>query len=149
MSSTTFPCPNPACGYVFDTVQLPAAAMVTCPLCRTRFPYRAGQILGASPGAPAAAVPDMADAFAAAAPPSVPGTAPALISAGAYVRPPQSGGAAKMVLIFVGVTAALAIGMITIYTMVNRNPLDATSRGSGGAQKDDAYNFAYVPPGLE
>jgi hypothetical protein len=36
-----FPCPNPACTYQFDADQLPAAAMVTCPLCRTRFPYRA------------------------------------------------------------------------------------------------------------
>jgi hypothetical protein len=36
-----FPCPNRACGYQFDADQLPAAAMVTCPLCRTRFPYRA------------------------------------------------------------------------------------------------------------
>jgi len=36
-----FPCPNPACTYQFDADQLPAAAMVTCPVCRTRFPYRA------------------------------------------------------------------------------------------------------------
>jgi len=36
-----FPCPNPACTYQFDADQLPAAAMVTCPICRTRFPYRA------------------------------------------------------------------------------------------------------------
>jgi hypothetical protein len=36
-----FPCPNPACSYQFDAEQLPAAAMVTCPLCKTRFPYRA------------------------------------------------------------------------------------------------------------
>lgn len=35
-----FPCPNPACTYQFDADQLPPAAMVTCPLCRTRFPYR-------------------------------------------------------------------------------------------------------------
>jgi hypothetical protein len=38
---TFFPCPNPACSYQFDAEQLPAAAMVTCPICRTRFPYRA------------------------------------------------------------------------------------------------------------
>src|SRR5262245_39475072 len=38
---TLFPCPNPACTYQFDAEQLPAAAMVTCPICRTRFPYRA------------------------------------------------------------------------------------------------------------
>ena len=35
-----FPCPNPACTYQFDASQLPEAAMVTCPICRTRFPYR-------------------------------------------------------------------------------------------------------------
>jgi hypothetical protein len=38
-----FPCPNPACTYQFDAEQLPSAAMVTCPICRTRFPYRAAQ----------------------------------------------------------------------------------------------------------
>lgn len=38
-----FPCPNPQCSYQFDADMLPAAAMVTCPLCRTRFPYRAAQ----------------------------------------------------------------------------------------------------------
>lgn len=36
-----FPCPNTQCGYQFDADILPAAAMVTCPLCRTKFPYRA------------------------------------------------------------------------------------------------------------
>lgn len=36
-----FPCPNKSCHYQFDAEQLPRAAMVTCPLCRTRFPYRA------------------------------------------------------------------------------------------------------------
>ncbi|WP_020469809.1 zinc ribbon domain-containing protein [Zavarzinella formosa] len=38
-----FPCPNTQCGYQFDADMLPAAAMVTCPLCRTRFPYRAAR----------------------------------------------------------------------------------------------------------
>ncbi len=45
-----FPCPNPACTYQFDADQLPEAAMVTCPICRTRFPYRA-----------AAAAPDVSE----------------------------------------------------------------------------------------
>jgi hypothetical protein len=40
---TTFPCPNAQCSYQFDADILPAAAMVTCPLCRTRFPYRANR----------------------------------------------------------------------------------------------------------
>ncbi len=39
--ASLFPCPNSACTYQFDADQLPAAAMVTCPICRTRFPYRA------------------------------------------------------------------------------------------------------------
>jgi hypothetical protein len=39
----TFPCPNAQCAYQFDADMLPAAAMVTCPLCRTRFPYRANR----------------------------------------------------------------------------------------------------------
>lgn len=38
-----FPCPNPQCSYQFDADILPPAAMVTCPLCRTRFPYRASR----------------------------------------------------------------------------------------------------------
>jgi hypothetical protein len=38
-----FPCPNAQCTYQFDADMLPPAAMVTCPLCRTRFPYRANQ----------------------------------------------------------------------------------------------------------
>jgi len=45
----TFPCPNAQCTYQFDADILPAAAMVTCPLCRTRFPYRANR---PSPAAP-------------------------------------------------------------------------------------------------
>ena len=40
---TNFPCPNAQCTYQFDADILPAAAMVTCPLCRTRFPYRANR----------------------------------------------------------------------------------------------------------
>jgi hypothetical protein len=40
---TNFPCPNAQCSYQFDADILPAAAMVTCPLCRTRFPYRANR----------------------------------------------------------------------------------------------------------
>ena len=38
-----FPCPNAQCSYQFDADILPPAAMVTCPLCRTRFPYRANR----------------------------------------------------------------------------------------------------------
>lgn len=38
-----FPCPNAQCSYQFDADILPPAAMVTCPLCRTRFPYRASR----------------------------------------------------------------------------------------------------------
>ena len=38
-----FPCPNSQCNYQFDADMLPPAAMVTCPLCRTRFPYRAAK----------------------------------------------------------------------------------------------------------
>lgn len=44
-----FPCPNSQCNYQFDADLLPPAAMVTCPLCRTRFPYRAARP-AAAPG---------------------------------------------------------------------------------------------------
>jgi hypothetical protein len=40
---TYFPCPNNQCSYQFDADILPPAAIVTCPLCRTRFPYRANR----------------------------------------------------------------------------------------------------------
>ena len=38
-----FPCPNTQCSYQFDADILPPAALVTCPLCRTKFPYRANR----------------------------------------------------------------------------------------------------------
>lgn len=47
---TNFPCPNTQCSYQFDADILPAAAMVTCPLCRTRFPYRANRPVPATAG---------------------------------------------------------------------------------------------------
>lgn len=50
-----FPCPNAQCSYQFDADILPPAAMVTCPLCRTKFPYRANRPLPAP--APAGGVP--------------------------------------------------------------------------------------------
>lgn len=49
--ATYFPCPNAQCTYQFDADILPPAAMVTCPLCRTRFPYRANQPVAAGTGA--------------------------------------------------------------------------------------------------
>lgn len=49
---TYFPCPNDQCSFQFDADALPPAAMVTCPLCRTRFPYRANRPVTA--GAPTA-----------------------------------------------------------------------------------------------
>jgi hypothetical protein len=52
---TYFPCPNTQCSYQFDADILPPAAMVTCPLCRTRFPYRANRTVpaGGAGGEPA------------------------------------------------------------------------------------------------
>ncbi|MSR52445.1 MAG: hypothetical protein EXS09_04045 [Gemmataceae bacterium] len=49
-----FPCPNTQCTYQFDADILPPSAMVTCPLCRTRFPYRAQQSEMPAGAAPAA-----------------------------------------------------------------------------------------------
>jgi hypothetical protein len=51
---TYFPCPNTQCSYQFDADILPPAAMVTCPLCRTRFPYRANRPVTTEAGAPTA-----------------------------------------------------------------------------------------------
>ncbi len=50
-----FPCPNTGCNYQFNGDQLPPAAMVTCPLCRTKFPYRKG--IGVVTAQPVAAPP--------------------------------------------------------------------------------------------
>ena len=52
---TYFPCPNTQCSYQFDADILPPAAMVTCPLCRTRFPYRANRPVPTTAGPDAAA----------------------------------------------------------------------------------------------
>ncbi|HKB03807.1 MAG TPA: hypothetical protein VKD90_16400 [Gemmataceae bacterium] len=52
---TYFPCPNTQCSYQFDADILPAAAMVTCPLCRTKFPYRANRPVPAPAARPAPA----------------------------------------------------------------------------------------------
>ena len=49
-----FPCPNTQCSYQFDAEILPPAAMVTCPLCRTKFPYRANRPEPAANGPPVA-----------------------------------------------------------------------------------------------
>jgi hypothetical protein len=57
---STFACPNTGCSYRFDAEHLPPAAMVTCPVCRTRFPYRAGSI--PSLGSQGSVVPPAADA---------------------------------------------------------------------------------------
>ncbi|MCE9531585.1 MAG: zinc-ribbon domain-containing protein [Planctomycetes bacterium] len=58
-----FPCPNPACTYQFDAEQLPAAAMVTCPICRTRFPYKANASKGNASKSRPAPVEDDQDDF--------------------------------------------------------------------------------------
>src|SRR5687768_12879712 len=51
---TYFPCPNAQCTYQLDADILPPAALVTCPLCRTRFPYRPNRPVHAqtAPAAP-------------------------------------------------------------------------------------------------
>jgi hypothetical protein len=55
---TYFTCPNAQCSYQFDADILPPAAMVTCPLCRTRFPYRANRPVSAAAGPAPSAPPE-------------------------------------------------------------------------------------------
>lgn len=139
--STTFPCPKPGCTYLFDTRQLPPAAMVTCPLCKTRFPYRAGQVLAQNTAPPAGQV--LAQNTA----PPEPVTSEPIATIN--YRPHQaSNNVPKMILIFVGIFAALLVTLLTIYKMVNRNPLDATTQVTG-LRKDDTYNFSFNNPGKD
>src|SRR5262245_7264067 len=54
--STRLPCPNPACSHVFATDQVHGAAALVCPVCGTRFQFRATPPT-AKPGAAAPAAP--------------------------------------------------------------------------------------------
>lgn len=102
-----FPCPNPACTYQFDAEQLPAAAMVTCPICRTRFPYRAAS----------AAAPTTANDFPATEPddnpfgsPATPSDRPARVNR--LVTPRDVKRSRSTTAAFMAIGAAIAVAAI-------------------------------------
>src|SRR5262249_15735642 len=125
---TLFPCPNTQCNYQFDAEVLPPAAMVTCPLCRTRFPYRAQRTVPASTG-PAPATTDE------------PRSPTARV---VYLRDVPKGGGIVMTLALVGGFTAVLIGLPPIATARGRTPVDP-SRDS----VDERFNLKLeaFPPG--
>ncbi len=105
-----FPCPNAQCNYQFDANILPAAAMVTCPLCRTKFPYRANR-LGSAPG-PEESPPDEVNL-----------TGHRLIS----VRDVPKGGGIWMTILWVAGFCIVLGGVVAIVVMRGRPPVESNS----------------------
>jgi hypothetical protein len=154
--AATFPCPNPACTYHFDTAQLPAAAMVTCPVCHTRFPYRASN-------RPARTAPVPPPPHQAPRPPYVPPDAPYQPSYGPaappasaaepepeaprLVRPhymPRRSGLQTWLLLG-GFTAFVIVGLFVLYNTVRNRPW-SRGGGSAGPHVEELYNYSQQIP---
>jgi hypothetical protein len=145
--ANTFPCPNPACTYEFDADQLPPAAMLTCPLCKTRFPYRAAK------AAPAAQEPDDDNNPFATGPrdrgagDEDRGGGRERDSAGRGGKPrpnrlvnprhvPKSN-KTQTTLLLVGVTAALAAVLAIVFVTMRRNPFKSDTDSPSSGVKED------------
>jgi hypothetical protein len=119
-----FPCPNAQCSYQFDADILPAAAMVTCPLCRTKFPYRANQPNPAVTG-PGGQAPE-----------SVRPAGSRLIS----VRDVPHGGSIWTTILWVGGFCAVLAAVVLMLTMHGR------PRGGLSTEATDAkFNISVEP----
>jgi hypothetical protein len=129
-----FPCPNTQCAYQFDADILPAAAMVTCPLCRTKFPYRASRPL---PGATSAAGEGAPQNDA------IP-SGPRMVT----LRQGPNPGSVWITVGWVAGFTAVLLGLLTAaYVWNNKKPL-----GSGGGSdpyKTEQLNFVLDPFGPE
>jgi hypothetical protein len=125
-----FPCPNSACKYQFDRGQLPAAAMVTCPLCRIKFPYRDGKILQQTPVA----------AEEQATSPEVDFGAPIIRT----VAPPKSGGLTSVVVVLVFLLF-VGGGAFGVWTAMNKK---VESRKTQFVESVN-LNFQFPPVGWE
>ena len=125
---TYFPCPNAQCSYQFDADILPPAAMVTCPLCRTRFPYRAGR---PSP-APNEAPPPDDDARPA---------GPRVVN---FREVPKSN-------VWVTVIAVGAFCLVLVAVLVGLNMRGQPRRDATGVATDERLNLKVepFPPGWE
>ncbi|HJZ90531.1 MAG TPA: hypothetical protein VKE40_06630 [Gemmataceae bacterium] len=125
---TLFPCPNTQCNYQFDAEVLPPAAMVTCPLCRTRFPYRAQRTVPAATGP-------------APAPTDEPRPSGARV---VQLRDlPKGGGVLMTLALVVGFTVVL-IGLLAMLTVRGRTPSDPSRDAA-----DERFNLKVeaFPPG--
>lgn len=126
---TYFPCPNAQCSYQFDADILPRAAMVTCPLCRTRFPYRANRPVPA-PAGPGTAGPG-----------DEPGpSGPRVI----HLRDVPRGGGIVMTLLWVGGFVIVASAVLATVTLrgqwQNRADPDTPA-----ATTDEKFNLTVEP----
>jgi hypothetical protein len=118
-----FPCPNSPCQYQFDADMLPPAAMVTCPLCRTKFPYRAAP--APDQQAPAASVP----------------TGPRVVN---LRNQPQRGGILGTILWSAGFSIVLIAVLFAVYQW-NRHKPYVTKQ-----LNEDRWNFSIdMPSGWE
>lgn len=121
-----FPCPNAQCTYQFDADILPAAAMVTCPMCRTKFPYRANRPMSEQPQAP---------------PPTPAPTGPRVVQ---LRNGPQRGGILSTILWAGGFSIVLIALLFAVYMWNNHKPYVSKQL------LEDRWNFALdMPSGWE
>ena len=123
---TYFPCPNAQCSYQFDADMLPAAAMVTCPLCRTRFPYRANRPVPTAAG-PAAGADDPRPA------------GPRVVR----LRDVPRGGGVLTTIAWVGGFAIVVAGVVAAVTLRGRT--GGPDEGAREARLDERFNLRVEP----
>lgn len=131
-----FPCPNPACTYQFDADQLPAAAMVTCPICRTRFPYRAAV---AAPANDFQAPEQEENPFGSSAPPS---DRPPRVNR--LVTPRNAPRSKSVTAAFMAIGAALAVcGILVAIMYVLRSGNDKQDNKKDETKVYEQLNFKF------
>lgn len=124
-----FPCPNAQCTYQFDAEILPPAAMVTCPLCRTKFPYRANQ------PAPVEANTASSPGGAAGGPQAPAGPRVVNLQGG-----PSYGGKLQLVLWVAGSLAVLGVIVMVLLKWTSKPPIGSGGYGGDG-QVDSTFNL--------
>lgn len=119
-----FPCPNAQCQYQFDADILPAAAMVTCPMCRTKFPYRATPPVGSEPP-----------------PAPLTSTGPRVLN---VRNVPQRGGILPTILWGAGFSVVLIALLFAVYMWNRQKPF------VNKKHNEDRWNFSLdIPDGWE
>lgn len=134
-----FPCPNTQCGYQFDADTLPAAAMVTCPLCRTRFPYRAARPVAPPP------IPVASDGYSydASAPPQPTPAASRVVN----LRNQPKSGSPLMIVGIILVVGAMLAGMV--YFMKYRGQITRGPENTEISQERFNFKMDAFPSGWE